>query len=80
MSFSFYFFLIYEQYFSSPIRVNHTDRASQLQEIYTVGTAAVMIAIIMKCVCVCVFAAYRDALLEINEINDQLVQLQSIRR
>ena len=57
MNFSFYFFLIYEQYLSSPIRVNHTDRASQLQGIYTVGTAAVMIAIIMKCVCVCVFAA-----------------------
>jgi hypothetical protein len=51
------FFLIYEQYLSSPIRVNQTDRISQLQGIYTVGTAAVMIAIIMKCVCVCVFAA-----------------------
>lgn len=31
-------------------------------------------------VCVCVFAAVKDALLEFNEINDLLVQLQSVRK
>ena len=74
------FFFIYEQYLSSPNRDNHPDRASQLRGIYTVKTAAVMIAIIMECVCVCVLAALKDALLEFNEINDLLVQLQSARK